>query len=265
VTKQALKATEKVKKMETKTFEVPDGKVVRVNHRTKRVWINLGRADDLPNQISFAVYPADVTAPNEETVKGSIEVVDVSGDATAEARILADSAVDPIMPGDKIHTPVWTPGQKRRFALAGAFDINNDGRDDLQTVKNLITMNGGTIDAVAGPDGGITGQITLNTRFLVLGDPPNAKDKPGILESYSEMQSQADRLRVETIPVSQLLDMMGYRPRATVARFGEGAGTTGTRFRERNRLSEAPPRDSGQSVSGIYQREERPRTRGGAY
>jgi hypothetical protein len=132
-------------------------------------------------------------------------------------------------------------------------------------VKNLITMNGGTIDALAGPDGGIEGSISLNTRFLVLGDPPKAKGKPGVMESYSQMQSQADRFGVEVIPVGELLDMMGYRPQTFVARFGQGAGGTPARFRERNRQADNPVRSSGQPVSGRYGGDDRPVSRGGAY
>jgi len=263
---QGRKAIEKLSKLKTKTFETPDGEVRFVDHKHGKVWINLGRADSLPSQITFAVYPADVTAPSEDTVKGSIEVTSVTDDHLAEARIISDSVRDPIMRGDKIYTPIWEPGEQRRFALAGVFDLNDDGRQDLDVVRNLITMNGGKVDAVAGADGKTIGQMTLNTRYLVLGEPPSAKGRPGWLANYGEMKSRAEDLGVETIPVSRFLDMMGYRPQATVRQFGDRPGGNAGAFRERNRATEGAPRRAGGSVSELYERRQPPRGgAGGAY
>ena len=73
-----------------------------------------------------ACYPADLSNLKIEGNKGSIEVTHVLGDHLAEARVTDDKLADPILPGDKVYTPLWNPGQKRHFALAGFFNI--DGR-----------------------------------------------------------------------------------------------------------------------------------------
>jgi hypothetical protein len=264
LTGTAKDAIERVRVLEAKTFERPDGQIIGVDQRNRRVWINLGREDSLPTQTSFAVYPADVTAPTEEDIKGSIEVIEVTGDNMAVARILDDSPSDPIMANDKIHTPIWKPGERRRFALAGVFDINDDGRDDIDIVKNLITMNGGQIDAIATRDG-IQGEVSLNTRYLVLGSPPKAEGRPDIAPSFNDIKEQARALDIETLSIEKLLDMIGYRPQAVIAQFGEGSGIGPARYRARNR-AEGERRTSDGNVSGLFQERRPTRTNpGGAY
>ncbi len=41
------------------TVEAPSGKINSVSQRERTVWINLGRADGLPRQLTFAVYPGN--------------------------------------------------------------------------------------------------------------------------------------------------------------------------------------------------------------
>ena len=144
------------KQLTAQKFDVPDGEIRWVNQRTGTVWINLGRADALQRQVTFSVYPADITDLTAGGKKASIEVTQILGDHLAEARMFDDKLVDPIMPGDKIYTPVWSPGEKRHFALAGFMDLDGDGRSDLQTVMDIITMNGGVVDCYI-DDNGKTG------------------------------------------------------------------------------------------------------------
>src|SRR6476661_7145609 len=98
-----------------------------------------------------------------------IEVVSL-GDRMSEARILDDTPRNPIITGDVIFTPAWSPGQRVHFALAMKMDINKDGVDDYDTVKRIIEMNGGVIDAELRPDGKRVGDINVNTRYFVQGE-----------------------------------------------------------------------------------------------
>ena len=140
----------------------------------KTTWINLGWADGLRRLTSFSVYPAASVDLKKATEKASVEVSQVLGDHLAEARITKDSDTDPILPHDKIATSVWSPGDRRHFALAGTMDLHGDGRNSIKEVRNIIVMGGGVVDAEQ--DGKrIVGQITIHTNCLVLGDPPDAK------------------------------------------------------------------------------------------
>lgn len=211
-------------KLETVTKEVADsplGEIRWVNQGSHKVWINLGRADSLPSQISFSVYSPNATDMTKAGRKASIEVTQITGEKLAEARIVEDKDSDPIMPGDKIYTPIWRPGEKKHFALAGLMDLNGDGRSDLQAVKNLITMNGGVVDCAPTASGDEReGEMTVNTRYLVLGSEPRGE---GAMTVWSRMDADAKRLGIKKITLDDLIQQMGgYRAEASATQFGAG-------------------------------------------
>ena len=117
------------------------------------------------------MHSPDQTA-GKDAKKGTIEVTQILGDHLAEARIIDDSLIDPLVPGDKIYTPLWDPGHPERFAIAGKIDIDGDGRDDHERLKNLILLSGGVVDADLQPDGKQTGTMTVDTRDLIIGPAP---------------------------------------------------------------------------------------------
>jgi len=88
-------------------FTVPDGRICLVNYHLRTAWIDLGRADSLERHVNFNVYPAEALRLNRSTKKGQIEVTKVLEDHLAEARVIDEVISDPILRGDKIHTPLW--------------------------------------------------------------------------------------------------------------------------------------------------------------
>jgi hypothetical protein len=220
-TNQAL--SERLGQVTAQKFDVPEGTIRWVNQRTGTVWIDLGRADSLQRQVTFSVYPADITDLSAGSKKGSIEVTQVLGDHLAEARVLDDRLADPIISGDKIFTPVWTPGQKQHFALAGFLDIDGDGRSDLQTVIRLITMNGGVVDCYIDDKGKRVGEMTVNTRYMVKGTAPTEKAQLEMIKEFSNMRDEAQRLGVEQVQLADLLQRMGWKNQTPVVRYGRGA------------------------------------------
>ncbi len=224
---------EEVKK---ETFEVADGEITWVNQRNGIVWVDLGRADSLGRQTSFSVYAADTNDVTKSGKKASIEITQLLGDHVAEARIVEDQISDPIMPGDKIHTPVWSPGEQRRFALTGVIDTDGDGKSDLKMVQNLITMNGGVVDAYMDENGKKNGKMTVDTRYLVKGEAP----KPEHLAVFSRMIGDARKMGIKEIPLPVLLVQMGWKNQTPVVRFGAGANPNDFR---------ALPREGGGAVS----------------
>jgi hypothetical protein len=215
----------------TAANEVPDGKVNWVNQRTRSVWINVGSDDGLRQQMAFSIY-ADVTAnPAEAPSKGKIEVTRLMGPHMAEARIVEDDLSNPIMPGDRIFSPTWEPGRAEHFALAGNIDINNDGSDDRQMLRNLIIANGGVIDEEIALDGTKTGEMSINTKYLVLGKPPKAEKDSPMLQGWSDIHGEANTLGIKTIDVYEFLDYMGYEPQERTV--GLGAKSKSSDFKPR--------------------------------
>ncbi len=211
--------------------EMPDGKVSWVNQRSRSVWINVGSADGLRRQIAFSVYSEVTSNPAESQSKGKIEVTRLMGPHMAEARIVADDLSDPIMPGDRIFSPTWEPGRAEHFALVGHMDIDDDGSDDRQLIRNLIIANGGVIDEEIGLDGTRTGEMTVNTKYLIHGDPPKTdKDSPQ-LQAWSDIHGEAGTLGIKPISVHAFLDYMGYEPQERTV--GLGARSKSSDFKPR--------------------------------
>lgn len=213
LSKQVKAMNDEIRKITKETFDVADGKVVWVNPKSRIVWINLGQADALIRQINFSVYDGKTTDMNKAVRKGAVEVTQILGDHLAEARILEDSITNPILRGDAINTLIWSPGEKRHFALAGFMDIDGDGKSDQALVRNLIAMNGGVVDAeIDEKTGKITGQVTPGTRYLVQGEPPEGKGlHPDFLKSYSKLLTDASSLGVTPVKVKDLLAQMGWK------------------------------------------------------
>ncbi|MCC7086989.1 MAG: hypothetical protein IT427_18470 [Pirellulales bacterium] len=243
----------------TKQYNVtaaPDGRIVWVNQREGTAVINLGSADNLRKRITFSVFDpgtTDVSALKSDTsgkeeaatpasaavVKGSIEVVNITGRHMAECRILQHSPSNPIIPGDVIYTPVWQPGQQDHFAFAGKLDIDGDGEDDSSRVKDIVRINGGAIDS----------DINVQTRYLVIGK----LDDQGENSDSSKLLADAKKFGIQHIKLGQFLEMMGFSAKAaegTIAP-GEGmrypnAGEPTAKFRPRN-----PPPAGKQGISAF--------------
>ena len=144
--------------LDRQEMDVPSGEITWVSLPNKMVWINRGRADALQRQTKFTVYSAESTNAAKAVKKGTVEVVRIDGDHSAQARILEDKLADPIMAGDKVFTPLWSPGQQNHFALTGIMNLDGDGRNQLNVVRGLINQNGGEVDCWLDEQGHKQGQ-----------------------------------------------------------------------------------------------------------
>jgi hypothetical protein len=202
-----------VAKFNRPTIDRPLGEVTWVDQRSATVWINLGRADALDRQTSFSVYSADADDVGKAKKKATIEVTRITGDHSSEARITEDKNSDPITLGDKIFTPLWSPGEHQHFALVGIMNIDGDGRNAVGTVRNLITSNGGQIDCMVDESGNKVGEVTPGTRYVVRGDDPKDTKQT---ETMSKILRDAERFGARTMTLAELKQQMGYKP-GTVA------------------------------------------------
>lgn len=210
------------RKDEPGSFEVADGRISWVN-QNGTVWINLGSADSLRRQVTFSVFDADQHDAAKAAKKGSIEVTRLLDEHMAEARITKDDPTNPILTGDNIYSQVWHRGKQLHFALTGVIDIDGDGQSDMQLALQLIKLNGGIVDAYLKDDGKMDGEITANTRYLVLGDVPDSALKSAMTEGYHKMSKEAASVGVQTITLPQFLDQMGYKPQDRTVHLGTGA------------------------------------------
>lgn len=193
----------------TSGFEVPDGEIVWVNQRTRTAYINVGSADGLRRQTTFSVVGLNDSVGKGQKTKGRLEVVNVLAPHSAECKIIEDKLFDPLVEGDKIYTPLWHPGRGEGFAIIGVIDLDDDGYDDRDMIRDLIRMNGGRIDAEDDPKTGKqTGELTLETRYLVFGKEPDDKN---VGAAWTKMHRDAQRLGVREIGIDKFLDQMGWK------------------------------------------------------
>lgn len=219
-------------------FEQPDGRVTLVNQAQRLVWINLGQKDGLQRQTTFAVFDHDENGVAQAEPKARLEVVRIVGDHLAECRILEDKPADPILQNDVIFTPAWSPGLKVHFALVGFMDIDRDSVSDREQIRNVIQMSGGIIDAELSDDGTRTGNLTVNTRYLVLGEKPNERSGTRMLQEYNFMLGEVNKYGTETINVQKLMAMMGYKPEERKVELGTNAAKN--EFKKRGPAKAAP-------------------------
>jgi hypothetical protein len=191
-------------------FENPDGHIIKVDQRLRMAWIDVGRADGLLRQTTFSVYDHNEKGAATDKSKARLEVVSLS-DHQAEARILEDTPKNPIIAGDIIHSPAWSPGQRVHFALAMKMDINKDRIDDYDMIKSIIQMNGGVIDAELRADGTRKGNISVNTRYFVEGEKPSEATSAELLKQYNAFDGDRERFGVQKISVDKLLSLMGWK------------------------------------------------------
>lgn len=224
---------ETIQNLTNENFETPDGQVKWVNAGQKLVYINIGGADGLRRQVTFNVYGADANNLAKETPKGKIEVTRIIDAHTAEARLIEEDATDPILTGDFIYTAIWDSKSGMHFALVGEMDINGDGKDDRQIVKNLIRINNGTVDA-EDVEGEMVGSIQRTTRYLVTGgevdvDLADSDDQAVVAlaekarQVRTDMENEADRLGVQVITIDKLLGFIGYTGEKRFIPLGGGA------------------------------------------
>lgn len=227
VNKRITEKLDEVKGAEVTFSENPDGHIIRVNQNQQRVWIDRGRADGLLRQSTFAIYDHNENGMSSTKPKGRIEVLTV-GDRMSEARILEDKPSNPIISGDVIESPAWSPGQRVHFALAMKMDINKDRIDDFEKVKSIIEMNGGVVDAWlrVGGDGKIDrqGDIGVNTRYFVQGETPSEATSGDLQKQFNQFDADRERFNVKKIPLQDLLALMGWRADEKTMEMGGSRG-----------------------------------------
>ena len=246
--KQNKDKNEQVKKLTATTWETPLGKIRWVNQRERTVWLDLGRADALPRQLVFAVYSGNTQNVTSAAKKGGVEVSQILGDHLAEARIIDDNVSDPLLPGDVVHTPLWTPGVREKFAFTDGIDIDGDGTDRPEVLRNLITMSGGEVVAELSDKGERKGQMDATTRFLIVGKEQTQNTNEALIKARTAMLREAEKLGVQNVSLADFLRRIDYKNPTPVTHYGPNADP-------RQFLAKPPeggPKSTGNSVSPIF-------------
>jgi len=174
-----------------------DGRIDQLIDEDDEALLSIGREAKAVLGMTFAVYgnPTDIKIDPEtgeyEPGKAVIEIIRVEDDFS-RARIISQSAGNPIIRGDVIANAVYDPGKTYKFVVDGLFDLDGDGvanRYETDELEALIERWGGVIlDEVAG-----------DTDFVILGEKPVLPPPPGpgapiaAMQEFVRLQRQIQR------------------------------------------------------------------------
>jgi hypothetical protein len=133
-------------------------------------------------------------------------------------------------------------------------DIDDDGKSDLDLVRNIIGDGGGVVDCWIDDEGNRFGEITVQTRYLVEGAQPDEDSPKARLDARTQMLKDATTNGLRKMPLKELLHRMGYKPQTSVVRYGPGASAE--QFRPKP--PEGVPKTSSGTVSDRFEKR-RPR------
>ncbi|MCX8140196.1 MAG: hypothetical protein WHU94_03275 [Thermogemmata sp.] len=222
-------------------YDQPLGTILR-RLPNNLVEINLGFRDLVRPGLTFVVLPDDfpqkgrqsrlrrIRVPDERGIyqdqvrfvpRGSIEVVEVLGPSLSRARITEEPEPirDGIAPGDLLYNAVWRRGAADHIALVGIFDINADGRDDIETMVRELASMGIPVDAYYDlRKRQWVGELTAQTRYVVLGMLPvqNINDplrdrKTELIGLINKAVEEAKRRGIQEVGYRDFFPRLGYR------------------------------------------------------
>ncbi|UCF33184.1 MAG: hypothetical protein JSV78_12705 [Phycisphaerales bacterium] len=202
---------------ELATARQPDGFILTAVPGDDMVYINLGRKDRLTLGLRFAVYSAETGIPPNGKGKGQIEVVAIF-DSASECRIVETFGDQVIFENDLIANPIYDRDRPMTFLVLGEFDLNYDGRPDLNgaaTIEAQITEWGGRLEE----------KVTALTDFVVVGAAPprpkaigdvsqeEADRMEAIRRVYDRYQNSLEIARSLSVPIltqSVFMNFLGY-------------------------------------------------------
>jgi hypothetical protein len=211
-----------IRDLQPDDFDVADGKIIISDPSTRSVMVNLGSADNLRPQISFAVYGKNVTKFVPENKKADVQIERILGPHLATAKILKDSLENPILTDDFIHTPAWTPERRLEFAIAGFFDLDGDTVNDQERFKAILTANNGAIVAELTQKGETKGELSSRIRFVIVGD--EYKDD-AMASKFGLFNKEAEQAGLELRYYKDVLQQMGVRREVLTGRPGQDFGS----------------------------------------
>ena len=200
-----------------------DGKIILIDDHAQVVHLNIGTNQHVYRGLTFTVYDRSGSVPKDGKGKAEIEVFDVA-DTYCAARITESDAKRPILLGDIVANLIWNSDKTNVFAIAGDFDLDNDGNIDENAtgrIKNLIEKWGGKV----------VDEISIDTDFLILGDQPQVPQQQPTLEQqeldpgamqryeallqklnhYNQIQSQAQAFWIPIFRYERFLYFIGYK------------------------------------------------------
>jgi len=177
------KLERKVVRLDLLASEPPKAKILAVDAGQQFVRLNVGTAERVKPGLTFSVFGDGQYRPDAER-KASVEIVEVIDAHLCRARVteLRNAVRQPLVVGDLLYNPSWTPGLRDRVAILGIIDLDGDGQDDTPRFVAALEQQGVIVDLwLDAKELAFKGQrreITFQTNFLILGEFPELVVEP---------------------------------------------------------------------------------------
>lgn len=237
-----IKVRQQLAKNDSRVAEKPNGRIQFISAAQGKATIDLGSADNIPLSASFSVYSSTETDMKNGKKKGSIQVSQITGLHSADCVVTSDNPSDPILPGDKIYSPVFGD---RHFAIAGFVDMDNNGINDVEQLVKLLEANGGVVDGYQNEDKQVR-RLEETTDFLIIGKRPDEGAREEERMTFTNFTKAAYEFNTPQISLENLLQEMGVSPDRSAVIQG-GVDTRPIPYTKSNY--------SGGGVSGLYMEE----------
>ncbi len=226
---RVTKLQDKIKTPDLFKYDTPKGQIVRVDPGQQDAYINVGSADNIqPRQnLTFSVFSTSHGALATTERKGAVQVTDILGAHLSRAKIIEQTNPDsaPIVAGDVLVNPAWSPSQRTHVAIAGMIDLTGEGRDTTDEFIRSLDRQGIVVDAYLDlHDMAVKGNgMGQNTDYLILGllpqfdqqeieaGDPRVQRKQEISAKIEEMKKKAEDLGITVVPFRRYVALTGYK------------------------------------------------------
>lgn len=199
-----------------------DGEIILIDDQTQVVHLDKGSDDRVYQGLTFTVYDRGASVPKDGKGKAEVEVFDVTKSYSA-ARIIQSELKRPILQGDIVANLIWDSDRTNVFVIAGDFDLDSDGGIDDDGAGRIRTR-------VEKWGGRVADTISIDTDFVVLGQPPQVLPRPSPeqlevdprarekydasvqkLNRYNELENRAQGLWIPVFTYEKFLYFIGYK------------------------------------------------------
>jgi hypothetical protein len=172
------------------------------------VLIDVGSTQGLRPGLVLNVYEPGDERPQIAANKAVVEVVAVESGALARARIRRASTRNPILPGDRVATSLWSPRTSFEAVVVGFVQVDADEASDQDRLQELIERVGGRVEQL----------VSSSTTMIVDAGPPRtigsgteraAGWRPADETRRDKQLKEARRLGIRIVGLDAFLEMLG--------------------------------------------------------
>ncbi|MFM7130675.1 MAG: hypothetical protein ACKO0V_15090 [bacterium] len=217
---QMINLRERIERKED-VLDVKDGTITFVDYGTKQVRLDITRAMGIRPTMRFTIFDRKAVGLPSDKPKGQIEVTEVGNQYSIGRIIETRDLAKPIVAGDLLYSAAWNASEPQEFALIGKLDLNQDGKDDRDDIKRLISSAGGKIgyDLVLRKGETVEeGKLSGRIAWYVDDDRPLSAEQLNALSvaerdfeaRKSEVLREARSLGIRPLPLTRLPGTLGY-------------------------------------------------------